>query len=84
MPEDSMIEMSPMPLVVDEMEMVDASIDSKMAPLADDEMGIIYPPTYYVADWIKAVLMCVILAIVFFVQFHTTDVMFKWFTTTPI
>ncbi|MFO0117714.1 MAG: hypothetical protein ACK521_08910 [bacterium] len=81
MPEDSMIEVSPMPLVVDEMEMVDASIDSKMAPVADEKMSIIY---HYVADWIKAVLMCVILAIVFFVQFHTTDVMFKWFTTTPI
>ena len=82
---NSMIEDSPMPLVADGMEMGDAADSKMVAPAVEDKMAYIQPPyEIYVSDWIKAVVVFMIIAIVLFVQFHTTDVMFKWFTTTPI
>ena len=42
-----------------------------------------YPREYYIPSWVKALILCVILAVIFF-QFHTTAIMFKWFTTTPL
>jgi hypothetical protein len=41
---DSMIEVSPMPLVADAMEMVEAADSKKMPPPVEDKMGYIYPP----------------------------------------
>ena len=41
---DSMIEVSPMPLVADAMEMVEAADSKKVAPVVEDKMAYIYPP----------------------------------------
>ena len=38
-----------------------------------------YIPVYYIADWIKAVIAVLLLTVVFFIEFHTTDCMYKWF-----
>ena len=41
---DSMIEVSPMPLVADGMEMVEAADSKMVAPAVEDKMAYIYPP----------------------------------------
>ena len=36
---------------------------------------------YYVPEWVKAVIAVLVLFVLFFIEFHTTDTMYKWFVT---
>ena len=63
----------------------DSSISSKGVvtdpTFSGDRM---YQPVYYIADWIKAVIAVLLLTVVFFIEFHTTDCMYKWFVLSPL
>ena len=78
---EPMIADEPMPVSTDVSS--EGASTSKVADFAGDAMYYPYP-SYYVPDWIKAVVACLLLAMIFFFEFHTTNVMFEWFATTPL
>ena len=84
------MDIAPMPPTVDPMIAVDEimpiaePISSDGAKVADIMPPYPYPPSYWVADWIKAVVLVVILAVILLMEYHTTKTMFSWFTTTPL
>lgn len=57
------------------------SSGSSESMVADSKMAsdVMYPVYYFMADWIKAVIAVLVLTVVFFIEFHTTDCMYKWF-----
>jgi hypothetical protein len=43
-----------------------------------------YEPSYYMPQWVQAIIGVLVLAVVLLFQVHTIHVMFKYFTLTPI
>lgn len=61
-------------------------VDANGKVMSEDAMIMPGPyyPERYVPDWVKAVVFIVCLAVILFFEIHTCDVMFKWFSQTPM